>query len=197
MREDRRRSREDDANSVIPLPKKKRYEDSPSHNQCSSKPRGYIPMSERQQFALLRQMETEESGISGDPVHTPTSISPLGVNTYKESSGPSHGQHQRDDFAPHPNMCRTGYSHEYLSDESRLCDSEASHSTSHNCGANRERSAISTGSFPSVVKTPPSLSRLLTLVKSGDLEVLKQFVKEGVDVNEQDERGKSHCAVTC
>ncbi|KAF6770077.1 hypothetical protein AHF37_11517, partial [Paragonimus kellicotti] len=133
---------------------------------------------------------------NAEPVHTPTSISPVGVSTYKESSGPSHGQHHRDDFAPHPNMCRTGYSHEYLSDESRLCDSEVSYSTSHNCGANRERSAISTGSFPSIVKTPPSLSRLFTLAKSGDLEALKQLVKEGVDVNEQDERGRSHCAAT-
>ncbi|KAA3672707.1 uncharacterized protein DEA37_0002771, partial [Paragonimus westermani] len=188
MREEKRRSREED---VTPLPKKKRYEDSPLHNQCSSKPRGYIPMSERQQFALLRQMETEESGIGGESAHTPSSISPLGVNTCKESSGLSHGQHHHDDSTPHSNMCRAGYSHEYLSDESRLCESEACYSTSHNCGANRERSAISTGSFPSVVKTPPNLSRLFTLTKSGDLETLKQLVKEGVDVNEQDERGRT------
>lgn len=52
--------------SVACVPKKRRSDDSPSqmsnqgHNSVPSKPRGHVPMSERQQFALLRQMETEE-----------------------------------------------------------------------------------------------------------------------------------------
>lgn len=47
---------------TVPLSKKKR-EDSPSGHQhpSSLKPRGHIPVSERQQFALLKRMETKES----------------------------------------------------------------------------------------------------------------------------------------
>lgn len=54
-------------NCPVPLPKKKR-DDSPSVHSipstsnlsCSSKTRGHIPVSERQQFALLKLMETKE-----------------------------------------------------------------------------------------------------------------------------------------
>ncbi|THD18925.1 putative ankyrin repeat domain protein [Fasciola hepatica] len=173
MRDEKRRGRDEEA---VCVPKKRRSDDSPSgmsnqgHNLTASKPRSHVPMSERQQFALLRQMETEEvNQDKGD----------LGID---ESGDGPRGASVRDldatgDSIPvkDPDNTHPGQHHHHH------------HSTRDRSGAVMLTHAVSEKT--SVRNSSTIQSALMHLIKTGDLDTLKQLVREGANVNEQDEHG--------
>lgn len=142
-------------------------------------------MSERQQFALLRQMEFEDGSDRGQPSLPAGSIL---HGDWALSSGHAYLHTDGDGATPDP--YKSLGTHEQLTDTRRL-ESGTSPSGPPHRSSIRERPPMSTYAHTAAKFAPTVRSKLFQLTKLNDLDSLKQVVKDGVNINEQDERGRT------
>ncbi|KAH9282996.1 Protein HOS4 [Echinococcus granulosus] len=205
MREEKRRRARDEEFSAA----KKRRDNSPSAHHATSgastsKSRGHIPVSERQQFALLKLMETR------------TSPSDRGAKQVWEGQEPKVCESERPPPAPPPPATKGQpaatltattttdgstpgrYSSPYQESGHQVDRSKGIHNHSH-CHHGHGHSSSSSSSHHSGSRKSSqqqhrsggSESPLMRVSKKGDLLTLKMMVKEGADVNEQDANGRT------
>ncbi|CDS42659.1 ankyrin repeat domain protein [Echinococcus multilocularis] len=201
MREEKRRRARDEEFSAA----KKRRDNSPNAHHATSgastsKSRGHIPVSERQQFALLKLMETRTSpsdrvwegqepevceserpppappppATKGQPAATLTATTTTDGSTPGRYSSPyqeSGHQVDRSTGIHNHSHCHHGHGHSSSSSSSHHSGSRKSSQQQHRSGG--------------------SESPLMRVSKKGDLLTLKMMVKEGADVNEQDANGRT------
>ncbi|TGZ73194.1 hypothetical protein CRM22_001656 [Opisthorchis felineus] len=144
-------------------------------------------------------METKDGSSDRDQIHGPSSISPVAsghprewtVNTgVSGDDGPTRSDYTQSSTS---SLCE----HPSGPTEHDPPVSASHHHHHHSTGRDRSSFLSSTSSFPSSEKHGSNQSsisihsKLAQLTKSGDLEALKLLVREGVDVNEQDERGRT------
>ncbi|VDK36170.1 unnamed protein product [Taenia asiatica] len=206
MRDEKRRRTRDEEFSAA---KKKRDNSPTAHYSTSgastSKSRSHIPVSERQQFALLKLMETKNSP------------SDRGAKQVGECQDREVCESERPSPAPPPPVAKgqpaatltptsttsgstSGrYSSPYQESGHQAERSIGIHSHSHcHHGHGHSSSASSShhsgsrkSSSQQQHRSGSSESPLMRVSKKGDLLTLKMMVKEGADVNEQDANGRT------
>ncbi|KAL5110115.1 Ankyrin repeat domain-containing protein 11 [Taenia crassiceps] len=205
MREEKRRRARDEE---LPAAKKKRDNSPTAHYSTSgastSKSRGHIPVSERQQFALLKLMETKNSpsdrGVkqvwevqdrevceSEKPPALPPPISKgqsaATLNATSTTGGATPGRYsspyQESGHQAERSTGIHGHSHCHHSHGHSSSSSSSHHSVSRKSSSQQQH------------RSGSSESPLMRVSKKGDLLTLKMMVKEGADVNEQDANGRT------
>ncbi|VDL91221.1 unnamed protein product [Schistocephalus solidus] len=167
--------------------KKRRDDSSPiqQHSSLSSKTRGHIPVSERQQFALLKQMENRELTSDRTPPPSGYSMSPP-----LAASDPSPSSHGYQRHPHHPSFSASTDSQQQQQQlQQREQREHKSRPTSTVMSADSSPSLTDRRSHPK--QMPGHEAPLIKTAKKGDLEGIKILVKEGVDINEQDSSGRT------